>query len=153
MSAVDHHPMLTDFSDHAGLELLNDWHAQSRFLWLDEKTKSCIVHAGIVPRWSVDEAKQFSNLLNDVMHGEDFKSLLSHMEGDTPACLSHATCDLDRYRYGINVFTPIRFCDEKGCLDVREKESVHRKYDNLKPWFDWPHQLQGYQLFYGHWAA
>lgn len=133
--------------------LLDQWRLKSRLMLVDNAMQTIVVHAGLLPVWSIEQAAQYAKEVEHVLHGDHFLELLATMEGDEPHCWSPALTDNDRWRFILNACTRMRFCDEAGCLDFMEKDKIVSEQAHLKPWFDWPLKLNDYRLFFGHWAV
>ena len=133
--------------------LLEKWRLQSKLFLHNDLLNFAIVHAGILPQWSIEQSLLLAEQVEKVLKSPEYKDLLSHLKGDQPLCWSNSLEGAECYRFIVNAMTRMRFCDDNGCLDFREKQSKQSQYDHLKPWFAWPMHLNGCRLFYGHWAA
>lgn len=141
------------FQTREQFALLDKWRKQSQLLIKNDCLNYIITHAGIPPQWSLGQAQSVAGEFELALHGADFKNILRHIEGDTPHCWQDDLTGVERFRYIVNAFARMRFCDANGCLDFKEKDVIESRHKHLKPWFDWPNQLGDYRLFYGHWAA
>jgi bis(5'-nucleosyl)-tetraphosphatase (symmetrical) len=141
------------FKTSEDFELLDQWRLSSKMLIKNDDLNIIVAHAGLPPQWSLHQAQSLAKEMEKALHDKEFKRFLSGLEGDNPYCWDDSLTGNNRYRYIVNALTRMRFCDEKGCLDFKEKDVVESKYKHLKPWFEWPNQLNDYRLFYGHWAA
>lgn len=110
-----------------------------------------LVHAGIPPQWSIDQAKQYSAEISAMLQGEHYREFLSQVFGDQPAKWQDSLVNMDRHRYIINALTRMRFCAKNGELDLKNKEAVMTDQPSFKPWFDW--YTGSSNIYFGHWAA
>lgn len=114
-----------------------------------------MTHAGISPAWSLEKAKHCAAEIETILQSPRHPWLLKNMYANTPSHWSETLHGLDRYRYIINAFTRMRFCDNTGGLDMDCKESPNEMEDNaLTPWFEFkPRKHINETLVFGHWAA
>lgn len=143
----------TLFQTEQDKALLEQWRNKAKLCIRNEALKIVITHAGIPPQWNVEQTESYAKTFCHAIQQPNFKDILEAMEGEEPHCWQKDLTGYDSLRYIVNALTRMRFCDEKGCLDFKEKDVIESKHKHLKPWFDWPNQLDGYRLFYGHWAA
>ena len=141
------------FKTPQDLELLDQWRDSSKMLIKNDELKIIVTHAGLPPQWSLHQAQCLASEMEQALRGKNFKRVLAALEGDDPHCWHEGLTGDDRYRYVVNALTRMRFCDANGCLDFNEKNVITSQYHHLKPWFEWPHALENYRLFFGHWAA
>lgn len=116
-----------------------------------------IVHAGVVPEWSVCDALRYAQEVEQILHsdhGEEVFAFFQHLYGNKPARWHDHLRGYDRLRAIINIMARIRFCDALGNLDFSEKR--HPKYapPNMRPWFLYPERkTAGNILVCGHWST
>ncbi len=134
-------------------EGLLDW-LQSRPLLVRETHGQEVVmtHAGLLPRWSLDQAVCLAVELEAVLSGERSGAFFERMYGNVPACWHEELDGIDRLRAVVNVFTRMRFIDAEGCLDFAAKEGLDSAPPGFFPWFQFPRADDPWLLF-GHWAA
>lgn len=116
--------------------------------------KFVMVHAGILPAWSITQAKQLAQEVETVLHGSDYKNLLTNMYGNSTVKWNDSLSGIERLRYIINVFTRMRYCTLDGDLEFDNKLAPD-KTDNsvLKPWFEIDTRNHQQPILFGHWAA
>ena len=129
-----------------------DWLRQQPLMYKNDKLKYIAVHAGIPPQWNIEKAYRCANEVSDALKKDDFFSFLKNMFGDRPEYWCDSLSGLNRLRYITNAFTRMRLCTAMGCLDTHTLK-VHTDDTNYRPWFEWNNNLDGYQLYFGHWAA
>ncbi|MBB72827.1 MAG: diadenosine tetraphosphatase [Legionellales bacterium] len=113
-----------------------------------------LVHAGIYPFWTLDDAIGYAAELEDVLRGNDYRSFFQHMYGDRPSLWEGSLADWDRLRFIVNSFTRMRFCDDTGTLSLREKGPASKAPQGFKPWFLVPdREAINEKILFGHWAA
>lgn len=134
-------------------ELLR-WLRALPLIHFDHDSGYCLVHAGILPTWNIDEACQYAHEIETILRGSNFVALLENMYGDYPTRWDSTLKGWERYRFIINVFTRMRFCQKDGSLDLSYKGTLEAAPNQLIPWFNIPseHGTQT-KILFGHWAA
>ncbi len=135
-------------------EQLIDWLRQQPLLHYDSTRDQALVHAGLPPHWSVEEALTNAGEVERLLIGPDWKQSLKTMYGDEPDTWTHSLEQDARRRYSINALTRIRFCDVQGRLDFSTKGPPGSQPPTLKPWYEFP-RPGGYSahIVFGHWAS
>lgn len=136
------------------LELL-DWLRAQPLLYHDASLHYLLSHAGVPPQWGLEEALSYAHEVQNALTGESFELLLRNLVGNHPACWDRHLKGHDRLRYIINVFTRMRHCTPRGCLDFKSKERVSQSSPHYKPWFKLihPKDYGNNSILFGHWAA
>ncbi|NKB38150.1 MAG: symmetrical bis(5'-nucleosyl)-tetraphosphatase [Gammaproteobacteria bacterium] len=138
---------------HDRNELLN-WLRYLPLMHEDTELGFVMVHAGLAPDWSVEEAQSYANEVEEKLRGKDYLKYFAHMYGNTPAKWSEALVGWDRLRTITNYFTRLRFCDEKGKMDFDEKNSPGHQAAPYLPWFEIARRASAEKkIIFGHWAA
>lgn len=118
-----------------------------------------LVHAGIAPQWSLEQAKQLAREVEAALRGPARNEFLQAMYGNEPAVWSEQLTGNDRLRVITNYLTRMRFCSSAGQLDLQNKGGLESadddKGDNaMLPWFSHPQRaMAGQPIVFGHWAA
>jgi bis(5'-nucleosyl)-tetraphosphatase (symmetrical) len=115
--------------------------------------KSLVVHAGILPTWSLQDVYAANEELCEPLK-KDPEKFLSDMYSDRRIAISKSTNKRNRQRYLVNVFTRMRFLSRKNKLDLKTKTKKTNK-DKYQPWFNYQHKcLKDIDnIVFGHWAA
>lgn len=132
---------------------LATWLRHQPLLYCSNKHQVIVTHAGILPTWSLSEAKARATELEKVLQSDAYMAYLQHMLGDTPNQWHDQLQGFDRLRFITNAFTRMRFTTADGKLELKTKSSSESPLDGFKKWFEWPRDLQGYRLCFGHFAA
>jgi bis(5'-nucleosyl)-tetraphosphatase (symmetrical) len=116
-----------------------------------------LVHAGLLPQWSADQAMALAGEVQEMLRGPDasFAEFLAEMYGNLPDQWSDDLRGADRLRCIINAMTRLRFCSADGVMDFKMKESGKAEEGSgLMPWFEVPgrHSARDTVVF-GHWSA
>ena len=115
--------------------------------------KSLIVHAGILPTWSLENVLSANEELTESLKNDPEK-FFSTMYSDRSKAISKSTNKKNRRRYLINVFTRMRFLSKNNKLDLQTK--VKKSGSNkFQPWFAYEHKClkEVENIIFGHWAA
>ncbi|MFD2176449.1 symmetrical bis(5'-nucleosyl)-tetraphosphatase [Veronia pacifica] len=115
-----------------------------------------MTHAGIPPQWGLNTAKNCATEVEAILQGDDYLWLLENMYANQPDQWDPALQGLDRYRFIINAFTRMRYCDSTGALDMACKYPPSQLTEEgpLKPWFSLKRKKKIKEaLVFGHWAA
>lgn len=131
---------------------LLDWLRRQPLLYRDDGYT--MVHAGLAPQWSLEQAAALADEVGAVLRGPRLLKFLQGMYGDEPARWSDSLTGVARWRTITNYFTRIRFCDKAGTLDLKSKEGPEAAAPGLLPWFNVPgRRSAGQPIVFGHWAA
>ncbi len=135
-------------------QILLTWLRQQPLLLEHPEHKFIMVHAGILPSWSIQQAKKLAQEVEQELQGEDYKALLKNMYGNHPTRWQETLSGIERTRYIINVFTRMRYCTLKGELEFENKLAPEQTDSNkLKPWFEITPRDHQQPILFGHWAA
>ncbi len=113
-----------------------------------------LVHAGLVPQWTIPQALQLSAEVNAVLSGPNWQRFLRQMYGNQPDRWHDDLQGMDRWRVIVNAMTRLRFCDADGRMEFRLKGQPNQAPAGCMPWFQVPNRLsQGFPIVFGHWSA
>lgn len=134
-------------------ELL-DWLRARPLLHRDAALGYTMVHAGLAPQWDLKEARQLAAEVEQLLCSDKYRDFFQHMYGNQPSQWRPSLTGWDRLRFITNVFTRIRYCDEKGNLDLEEKRAPAEVSEPLKPWFESRDgQNTTETILFGHWST
>jgi bis(5'-nucleosyl)-tetraphosphatase (symmetrical) len=109
-----------------------------------------MVHAGLLPQWSVDKARSLAREVEAALRAPDYRSFLANMYGSRPDRWDDSLAGWDRLRVIVNAMTRLRFCTPEGAMDFKAKGETpptgHRPWFELRPRAETP-------LIVGHWSA
>jgi bis(5'-nucleosyl)-tetraphosphatase (symmetrical) len=112
-----------------------------------------IVHAGLVPQWTVDMTLNLANEVESWLRN-DPAAVFDHMYGDEPDRWSEDLAGMDRVRFTINVLTRIRVCTADGRIDLKLKGKAPPPDSPYQPWFDAEGRAsRDARVIFGHWSA
>ena len=132
-------------------ELL-DWLRRQPLMHLDGDV--AMVHAGLLPAWSVVQARALAGEVERQLAGPNYREFLSHLWGSEPACWSDDLTGWSRLRVVVNAMTRLRFCTVDGVMDFKAKGEVKNAPPGCMPWFAVPgRKSAGSTVACGHWSA
>lgn len=113
-----------------------------------------MVHAGLPPEWSADQARLHAGELEAALRGPDWRHFLKHMYGNEPRRWNPNLTGQDRLRYIANVLTRCRFLYPDGSLEFQHKLGLDTAPPELTPWFDFPgRRAREARILFGHWST
>ncbi|HYH42887.1 MAG TPA: symmetrical bis(5'-nucleosyl)-tetraphosphatase [Burkholderiales bacterium] len=112
-----------------------------------------LVHAGLLPQWTIPEALGLAAEVEAVLQGPDHAQFLRHLYGNTPDAWNASLKGYDRLRVIVNAMTRLRLCDVHGVMEFSHKTAGDLPPGYL-PWFDVPGRASAdTPIVCGHWAA
>ena len=134
------------------------WLRHQPLLHADEQLGYCMVHAGISPEWDLATAKQRAKEVESILQSdEDLAHWFKQVYHNKPRRWSNTLSGDKRYRYIINSFTRMRYCNKHGKLNFKQKMSpkrVQQHKPHLIPWFDVPNRSKiDLKILFGHWST
>jgi bis(5'-nucleosyl)-tetraphosphatase (symmetrical) len=151
--AVKHDPCdtLEDILDAPDRNELVDWLRCKPLIHVEGQ--SAMVHAGLLPQWSVERAVQLAAEVEAQLRSRDWKTFLRSIWGGKPTEWSDRLQGEDRSRIIVNTFCRMRFLRPDGSLALKPKGTPE---DNpgFVPWYAAPSpQWVDHTIYHGHWSA
>ena len=113
-----------------------------------------MVHAGLLPSWSVPQARALAREVEGALAGPYHADLLHNMWGSEPAAWHPDLRDYARMRVIVNAMTRMRFCTLDGQMNFKVKGEVTKAPKGYVPWFEVPGRKSAdTTLVFGHWSA
>lgn len=113
-----------------------------------------MVHAGLLPQWSIARALELAGEVETVLRGPDSAVLLEKMYGNTPNAWDEGLRGHERLRVIVNAMTRLRLCDANGKMEFSHKTALVGTPAGYVPWFEIPGRAHaGTPVVCGHWAA
>lgn len=113
-----------------------------------------LVHAGLLPQWSVARARELAAEVETVLRGDNYRDFFAHMYGNQP---DHWRDDLQgagRLRVIVNGMTRLRFCTPAGKMEFAHKRGVDERPEGFLPWFEVAERASRDDfVICGHWSA
>ena len=114
-----------------------------------------MVHAGVLPQWSADQALALAGEVQDVLRGQHWAEFFLHMYGNSPDKWDEALTGAARWRVIVNALTRLRLCTAQGRMEFESKESPGAGVPpGYMPWFDVPGRATAQDVVaFGHWST
>ena len=145
---------IKDILEAPDRDILLDWLMHRPLMHFDQQLNVCLVHAGIHPQWNIEQALVHAGEVEAALQGTKSHEFFHHMYGDKPPKWSDKLDGWDRLRFITNVFTRMRYCDEKGRLSLRDKGAPGNQPDGIIPWFlVKKRKTLSNRIIFGHWST
>lgn len=143
---------LTDLLAAPEREALLDWLRQQPLAM--HAGGVLMVHAGVLPAWSVAQTLALAAEVSDALRGPDLSAFLVDMYGNQPDRWDDALCGTARLRVITNALTRLRFCSAEGVMEFDSKDGADAAPPGFMPWFDVPQRAtRRAQIAFGHWST
>jgi bis(5'-nucleosyl)-tetraphosphatase (symmetrical) len=120
-------------------------HAEGRY---------AMVHAGLLPQWSVPQALALAREVQAALSGPDYRDFLKHLYGNEPARWRDDLAGYDRLRVIVNAMTRMRLTTADGTMEFGHKLGLAGLPEGYMPWYDVPGRAsRDTTILFGHWAA
>jgi len=133
-------------------EELLDWLRRRKLMHVEEGR--AMVHAGLLPEWTIEQARALAGEVEAVLAGPDYRGLLRDMYGNTPTRWRDDLAGTERLRVIVNAMTRMRLVSPDGEMDFSHKLGLASAPAGFLPWYDAPRRAsRGTPVLFGHWAA
>ena len=113
-----------------------------------------MVHAGVLPQWSVVQTLALSREVEQALRGPELKNFVSGMYGNTPDQWHDGLKGAERLRVVVNALTRLRFCTLEGVMEFTSSEGASAAPAGYLPWFAIPHRASAATpIAFGHWST
>ncbi len=113
-----------------------------------------LVHAGLLPSWTVQQARELALEVEAALCGDHYHEFLAHMYGNQPDRWDEELSGYKRLRVVTNSFTRLRICSLQGEMEFRFKGDLAKMPAGYMPWFDVPGRASSNAtIVCGHWSA
>ncbi len=131
-----------------------DW-LRHKPLALKINNRTFLSHAGLYPKWSVDEALKYSLEVEKALQSKTYVDVLKYMYHKESVNFSTSIPSKDRLRFIIDAFTRMRYLCEDCSFDYSCKTPTKDAPQHLMPWFEHSQikSINGINLIFGHWAS
>ncbi len=134
-------------------EIVN-WVRKQPLLHYDARLDFALVHAGIYPAWTLQQALGYAEELHQILAGDDYLDFIHHMYGNKPRIWQNELEGWERLRFIVNSFTRMRYCDADGKLNLKDKGPPGSQSSDSYPWFDMPgRKTVTDRIVFGHWST
>lgn len=113
-----------------------------------------MVHAGLLPSWSIDQALDLARETEHALQGSDWRGLMAQMYGNQPDHWDDALSGYERLRVIINAMTRLRICTPDGRMQFSYTGPLADIPRGYVPWFVVPgRRSANATVICGHWSA
>lgn len=131
-----------------------DWLRARPLMHCDKSIKTILVHAGIYPGWSRKQAAALACEVESALQGENHVEFIRAMYGNRPSKWGSDLAPEDRFRFIVNTFTRMRYCDRKGNLNLAQKGPPGSQPNRYRPWYEHENmKCHSWRIVFGHWAS
>ena len=131
---------------------LLDWLRHQKLLHVDESY--VMVHAGLLPQWSLTQALALAGEVEVLLQGPDHRTFLKNMYGNEPNLWADTLTGSARHRLVTNAMTRMRVLGDNNELDLEFKGELAKIPVGLVPWFTKRHSsFADKTILAGHWSA
>lgn len=123
---------------------------------LHQENGYVMVHAGLLPQWSVAQAQSLAHEVEQALRAEPaaYREFLANLWGSEPAHWQDELEGWPRLRVIVNALTRLRFCSLDGEMELQTKGETAAAPAGYLPWFAVPGRLSAdHVLVTGHWSA
>jgi bis(5'-nucleosyl)-tetraphosphatase (symmetrical) len=138
--------------DQTDARALVDW-LRHRPL-LIEHGEHVIVHAGLLPAWSVADARSHAREIERELRGENYREFLRNLFGNEPRTWHNDLIGIARSRVIVNALARLRFCTVFSEIEFKEKRDFVHAPSGLSPWCQLPGRRSAdHHVISGHWSS
>ncbi len=138
---------------HPDCDELMNWLQRQPLAHYEADLSALLVHAGVHPDWDLETTLSLAEELHQVLCSKRAAGYFAAMYGNKPDRWSDELSGMDRWRFITNVFTRMRFFDEKQALEFKAKAHPF-EHPELTPWLDLPSRLPpDLRVYFGHWST
>lgn len=113
-----------------------------------------MVHAGLLPPWSVTKAKSLADEVHAALIADNYRDFLQHMYGNQPVQWDESLTGWDRLRVITNAMTRLRICSQAGEMEFKFKGELKNLPTEYLPWFEVANRSSlNTPIIFGHWSA
>jgi len=136
----------------ADKDALIQWVAHRPLLHKNHET--VLVHAGIYPGWSIQQAAKLATEVESVLQSPQLPDFLQQMYGNQPDQWNDALSGWPRLRFITNAFTRMRYCHDNLTLDLKHNGVPGSQPEYLKPWLNFlDAEQKQWRILFGHWST
>ncbi len=141
-----------DVLDAPDRDELLDWLRHRPLMHVENGT--ALVHAGLLPQWSVERARELAAEVESVLRGDGYRDFFAHMYGNQPDHWRDDLQGIGRLRVIVNGMTRLRFCTPEGKMEFAHKRGVDDRPEGFLPWFEVESRASREDFIVcGHWSA
>ncbi|MCI0505853.1 MAG: symmetrical bis(5'-nucleosyl)-tetraphosphatase [Gammaproteobacteria bacterium] len=130
------------------------WLRTRPLLHRDEIRNLTLVHAGVAPEWTLQDAVNCAREAETALRDDSFNDFLKNMYGNEPDQWAPELKSWNRLRFIINCFTRLRYVNGNGRLKLNAKGAPGSQANGCVPWFQSAQRrTRNDKLLFGHWST
>lgn len=130
------------------------WLRHRQLMHYDSKLNVAMVHAGLLPQWTVKQALKLAHEVERELRGDDYREFLAKLYGNKPDQWRDSLTNMKRLRVIVNAMTRLRVCTSTGRMEFAHKGKPYHLPIGFLPWFNVPtRKSRGTPIVFGHWSA
>ncbi|MFK5987071.1 MAG: symmetrical bis(5'-nucleosyl)-tetraphosphatase [Pseudomonadota bacterium] len=134
-------------------ELIN-WLRHQKLLHHNEKRGYTMIHAGLYPHWSFEQAKLYALEVEQLLQSDNYQDYFAYMYGNTPIRWNEQLVSWDRIRFITNVYSRMRYSTVSGQLNFSDNNSPGTQQEGFYPWYTLCKiQSLDNKIIFGHWST
>ncbi len=141
-------------------QVLRQPDARDLVVWLRQRpllievVSYVIVHAGLLPAWTVADASALAREIEHELRGPYYREFLRTLFGNEPRSWHDDLVGVARNRATVNAFARLRFCTAFSEIEFHEKRDASYAPAGFAPWFALPgRRSANAHLISGHWSS
>ncbi|ODT44790.1 MAG: bis(5'-nucleosyl)-tetraphosphatase (symmetrical) [Nitrospira sp. SCN 59-13] len=143
---------LTPILDAPDCLELTQWLRQQPLLY--REGDFLLVHAGLLPAWTVEQAEELAGEAHTAMQGDQFVPTLRALHPSGSLQWRSDLAGPVRTATIIKVLTRLRACSREGIMESSFSGPPDETPEGFQPWFDVPgRRSAATTIVFGHWAA
>jgi len=113
-----------------------------------------MVHAGVLPDWTVADTMQRAAEAEATLQGAHYRDFFAQMYGNAPVAWNDGLQGVERLRVIVNAFTRLRYCSPAGEMEFHHKGTPGTQPAGWLPWFEVPGRRSAEAtIVIGHWST
>ena len=134
---------------------LAEWLQMQPLLVISNKYNYSLCHAGIYPWWTLEQSRLYAAEVEALLQkNKTCVKLLKKVYGNVPNRWEESLTNIARIRFIMNAFTRMRFCSNKGRLNLKESGYKGKARKNRIPWFEINNpSVHKHRVIFGHWSS
>ena len=141
-------------------QVLRQPDARDLVVWLRQRpllievVSYVIVHAGLLPAWTVADASALAREIEHELRGPYYREFLRTLFGNEPRSWHDDLVGVARNRATVNAFARLRFCTAFSEIEFHEKRDASYAPAGFAPWFALPgRRSANAHVISGHWSS
>jgi len=131
---------------------LVEWLRQKPVLY--QESPYVLVHAGILPQWSMDQTRKLAAEVETALRSECYQDSLAMLYRSQACEWKEDLLFEDRIGFTTNALTRMRVCSSKGQINLSFKGEPEYAPPGYSPWFLHPAvSPRSETIIFGHWSA